>query len=169
VPPTAQLQYLKPQLIAQALAHHKFFFTLPKSVRNDPQDLQVMVTKANSIKGTWYVECDIVSPKELRESTPIQLPVVRGKTPTTNHKDNVQDLFSKIFYSPVTLADIGISEQRKELAMQAIAEVWTTGICNPGENGQSSHDVLFAYLSQTPEGIKLCQQGEKQQALEHAR
>jgi hypothetical protein len=65
VPPAAQLQYLKPQLIAQALAHHKFVFTLPKSVRNDPQDLQVMVTKANSIKGTWYVECDIVSPKEL--------------------------------------------------------------------------------------------------------
>ena len=53
--------------------------------------------------------------------------------------------------------------------MQAIAEVWTTGICNPGENGQSVHDILFAYLSQTPEGIKLRQQGEKQQALEHAR
>jgi hypothetical protein len=45
----------------------------------------------------------------------------------------------------------------------------TTGICNPGENGQSLHDILFAYLSQTPEGIKLRQQGEKQQALEHAR
>ena len=87
----------------------------------------------------------------------------------------------------MTLADIGISEQRKELArvcvlflgtqcsnlytsaMQAIAEVWTTGICNPGENGQSLHDILFVYLSQTPEGIKLRQQGEKQQALEHAR
>jgi hypothetical protein len=118
VPSAAQLQYLKPQLIAQALAHHKFVFTLSKSVRNDSQDLPVMVTKANSIKGTWYVECDIVSPKELRESMPIQFPVVREKTPTTNHKDNVQDLFSYIFHSPVTLADIGISEQRKELAMQ---------------------------------------------------
>ena len=77
-----------------------------------------MVTKAISIKGTWYVECDIVSPKELRELTPIQLPVVRGKTPTTNRKDNVQDLFSKIFYSLVTLGDMGISEEGKELAMQ---------------------------------------------------
>jgi hypothetical protein len=49
--------------------------------------------------------------------------------------------------------------------------VCTTRICNlsPGENGQSVHDILFAYLSQTPEGIKLRQQGEKQQALEHAR
>ena len=47
----------------------------------------------------------------------------------------------------MTLADIGISEQRKELAVQAI----------------------FAYLSQTPEGIELRQQGEKQQALEHSR
>jgi hypothetical protein len=51
VPPAAQLQHLKRQLFAQALAHHKFVFTLPKSVRNDSQDLQVMVTKANSIKG----------------------------------------------------------------------------------------------------------------------
>jgi len=50
----------------------------------------------------------------------------------------VQDLFSNIFYSPLTLADIGISEQLKELAMQAIAEVWTAGIWNPGENGQSA-------------------------------
>jgi hypothetical protein len=63
VPPAAQLQYLKPQLLAQALVHHKFVFTLPKRVRNDPEDLQVMVTKANSIKGFWYVECDIISPK----------------------------------------------------------------------------------------------------------
>ena len=51
VPPAAHLQYLKPQLLAQALVHHKFVFTLPKRVRNDHEDPQVMVTKANSIKG----------------------------------------------------------------------------------------------------------------------
>jgi hypothetical protein len=98
-----------------------------ESVQKDVIYLSVQEHKrfkheANSIKGTWYVESDIVSPKELRELThhhPIQLPVVRGKTPTTNHKDNMQDLFSNILYSPVTLADIGISKQRKELAMQA--------------------------------------------------
>jgi hypothetical protein len=48
VQPAAQLQNLKPQLIAQALAHH--------SVRNDSQDLQVMVTKANSICGAEVTE-----------------------------------------------------------------------------------------------------------------
>jgi hypothetical protein len=53
VPPAAQLQYLKPQLFAQALVHHEFVLTLPKRVRNDPEDLQVMFTKANSIKGFW--------------------------------------------------------------------------------------------------------------------
>jgi len=62
--------------------------------RNDPEDLQVMVTKANSIKGFWCVECDIISPKRLRESALIQLPVVRGNTPSTDHKDNVRDLFN---------------------------------------------------------------------------
>ena len=53
--------------------------------------------------------------------------------------------------------------------MQAIAEVWTTGFCNVLENGKSLHDTLFTYLSQTPEVIKLRQQGEEQQALERAR
>ena len=57
----------------------------------------------------------------------------------------------------------------QRLAMQAIAEVWTTRICNPGENSESLHDMLFTHLSQTPAGIKLRQQGEKQQALEQAR
>jgi len=151
--PAAHLQYLKPQLLAQAPVHHKFVFTLPKRVRNDPEDLQVMVTKANNIKGFWYIECDIISPKHLRESALIQLPVVRGNTPSTDHKDNVRDLFSNIFNSPATLADIGISE-RKELAMQAIAQVSITGICS---------------VAQTPEVIKLRQQGEEQQALERAR
>ena len=77
-----------------------------------------------------HVECDIISPKHLRESALIQLPVVQGNTPSTNHKDNVRDLFINIFNSPVTLADIGISEQQKVLAMQAMAQVWTTGICS---------------------------------------
>jgi len=53
--------------------------------------------------------------------------------------------------------------------MQAIAEVWTTGICNVLENGKSLHDMLCTYLSQTPEVTKLRQQGEEQQALERAR
>ena len=70
-----------------------------KRVRNDPEDLQVMVTKANSIKGFRYVECDIISPKHLRESALIQLPVVRGNIPSTDHKDYVRDLFNNIFNS----------------------------------------------------------------------
>jgi hypothetical protein len=115
VPPAAQLQYLKPQLLAQALAHHKFVFSLPKRVRNDPEDLQVMVTNAYSIKGFWYVECDIMSPKQLRGSALIQLPVVRGNTPSTDHKDNVRDLFISIFNSRVILADIGIQNNEKSL------------------------------------------------------
>ena len=121
-----------------------------------------MVTKA---KGFWYVECDIISPKQLRESALIQLSVVRGNTPAADHKDIVRDLFIMI------LADIGISEQRKELAMQTIAEVWTTGICNVLKNGKSLHDMLFTYLSQTPEVIKLRQKGKNKilwNALENA-
>jgi hypothetical protein len=168
VPPAAQLQYLKPQLIAQALAHHKFVFTLPKSVRNDSQDLQVMVTKANSIKGTWYVECDIVSPKELLESMPIQLPVVRGKNPTTNHKDNVQDLFS--YPESPQPGDSGRHWHFRRTKRACYASITSSRRCGPQESVIPARLVnpytiyslrtFHDFESQTPEGIKLHQQGK---------
>ena len=37
VPPAAHLQYLKPQLLAQALVHHKFVFTLPRGSGTTPK------------------------------------------------------------------------------------------------------------------------------------
>jgi hypothetical protein len=132
-------------------------------------DKSLLSSNRVSQQGFWYVECDIISPKLLRETALIQLPVVRGNTPSADHKDNLRDLFSSILDSPVTLADLGISEQRTELAMQTIVDVLTTGICNVLENGKPLHDMLFTYLSQTLELIKFRQQGEEQQALEHAR
>jgi len=47
-PPEAQLQYLKPGIFAQALVHNKFVFTMPKDVRGDKADLQVMASHAYS-------------------------------------------------------------------------------------------------------------------------
>jgi len=48
------------------------FSPCPKVSGTTPKTYRSWSRKANSIKGTWYVECDIVSPKELRESMPIQ-------------------------------------------------------------------------------------------------
>ena len=96
VPPEAQLQYLKSGIFAQALIHNKFVFTLPKGVRGDATDLQVMASHAYSYKKFWYVDCDIVSFKVLREPTLIQMPVVRGDSLTTKHKHNLCDLFNTV-------------------------------------------------------------------------
>ena len=93
VPSSAQLQYLKPGILAQALVHHKFVFTLPKDVRNDTTDLQIMAVHAYSYKKFWYVDWKVISPDNSRDQTLIQIPVTRGKTPTTDHKDNLLDLF----------------------------------------------------------------------------
>ena len=128
VTPDAQLQYLKPAILAQALVHHKFVFTLPKDIRGDEVDVQVMASHAYSVKKFWYVDCEIVSPKALREPEPIQIPVVRGVSPTTNHKHNLRDLFDRIYDNPVTLADIGIDTKRVERATAAMACVWDTGL-----------------------------------------
>ena len=97
VPPEAQLQYLKPGIFAQALVHNKFVFTLPKDVRGDKADLQVLASHAYSSKKFWYVDCKILSPEVPEDEKIIQMPVVRGNTPTTNHKHNLRDLFNRIY------------------------------------------------------------------------
>jgi hypothetical protein len=128
VTPEAQLQYLKPGILAQALVHHKFVFTLPKDIRGDAMDLQVMASHAYSVKKFWYVDCEIIAPKALREPEPIQIPVIRGVSPTTNHKHNLRDLFDRLYDNPITLADIGIDTDRVERATAAMACVWDTGL-----------------------------------------
>ena len=128
VPPDAQLQYLKPGIFAQALVHNKFVFTLPKDVRGDEADLQVLASHAYSSKKFWYVDCKILSPEVPEEEKTIQMPVVRGNTPTTNHKHNLRDLFNRIYQNPTTLADIGITRARVQQAASALAAVWDTGL-----------------------------------------
>ena len=128
VPPDAQLQYLKPGIFAQALVHNKFVFTLPKDVRGDEADLQVLASHAYSSKKFWYVDCKILSPEVPEEEKIIQMPVVRGNTPTTNHKHNLRDLFNRIYQNPTTLADIGITRARAQQAASALAAVWDTGL-----------------------------------------
>ena len=88
VPLEAQLQYLKPGIFAQALVHNKFVFTLPKDVRGDKADQQVLASHAYSSKKFWYVDCKILSPEVPEDEKIIQMPVARGNTPTTNHKHN---------------------------------------------------------------------------------
>ena len=64
----------------------------------------------------------------------------------------------------------GAQHQSAECSIAScVVRVLTTGICNVLENGKPLHDMLFTYLSQTLELIKFRQQGEEQQALEHAR
>jgi len=75
VPPEAQLQYLKPAILAQALVHHKFVFTIPKDVRGDKVDLQVMASHTYSSKKFWYVDCKILSPEVPEDEKIIQMPV----------------------------------------------------------------------------------------------
>ena len=87
-----------------------------------------MASHAYSYKKFWYVDCEIVSPKVPNNPKLIQMPVVRGDSPTTKHKHNLRDLFNRIFSNPSTLADIGIGNARVEKALTAMASVWDTGL-----------------------------------------
>ena len=142
VPPDAQLQYLKPGIFAQALVHNKFVFTLPKDVRGDEADLQVLASHAYSSKKFWYVDCKILSPEVPEEEKTIQMPVVRGNTPTTNHKHNLRDLFNRIYQNPTTLADIGITRAPRA----------TSRICVGSSMGHRSRITLLLVAGRRHQG-----------------
>ena len=57
---------------------------MPKGVRGDKMDLQVMASHAYSSKTFWYVDCKILSPEVPKDEKIIQMPVVCGKTFATN-------------------------------------------------------------------------------------
>ena len=62
-----------------------------------------MASHAYRYKKVSYADREIFSPNNLRDQRLIQIPVMRENTPTTNHKDNLCDLFNRIYGNPVTL------------------------------------------------------------------
>ena len=54
------------------------------------------------MKKFWHVDCEIVSPKVPNNPKLIQMPVVRGDSPTTKHKHNLRNLFNRIYSNPST-------------------------------------------------------------------
>jgi hypothetical protein len=85
VPQEAEIQYLKPHLLAQALVHHKHVMHMPHDLL-DPNptntvDFSMMASRAYSTKNTWYIEYEVTGPPEQKEKYAgevIQIPAVRG-------------------------------------------------------------------------------------------
>jgi hypothetical protein len=111
VPVNAELQYLKPQLPAQALVHRKFVMdrwtclTVSGSTRRKGRHHHVAswpykrtVAQANF----WYVDFTIISHANRCD---LQLPVRRRAVKSVNHAMNLQDLFRQLFNHPSTLED----------------------------------------------------------------
>ena len=131
----AELQYLKPQLLAQALVHHRFTMDLPEGIWVDETTgkssrCTVMATQAYSRTKSkfWYVDFSILSHEGRQE---LQLPVRRGKVKSVDHAMNLHDLFRQLFNHPKTLMDIGITAERQALVMSATAEAWKDALQNP--------------------------------------
>jgi hypothetical protein len=131
----AELQYLKPQLLAQALVHHKFVMDLPDGIWIDEKTgktapCRVMAVKAYSSTQAkfWYVDFTIISHADCCD---LQLPVRRGTVKSVNHAMNLQDLFRQIFNHPSTLEDLGITEDRSKQIMSATIDAWRDSLQNP--------------------------------------
>jgi hypothetical protein len=63
VPQEAEIHYLKPHLLAQALVHHKHVIHMPNDLL-DPNptntvDFIMLTSRAYSIKNTWYIEYEV--------------------------------------------------------------------------------------------------------------
>jgi hypothetical protein len=135
VPFDAELQYLKPQLLAQTLVHHKFVMDLPDGIWIDEKTgktapCRVMAVKAFSRTQAkfWYVDFTIISHADLCD---LQLPVRRGAVKSVNHAMNLQDLFRQLFNHPSTLEDLGITEERSKQIMSATIDAWRDSLQNP--------------------------------------
>jgi hypothetical protein len=119
----AELQYLKPQLLAQALVHHKFVMDLPDGIWIDEKTgktppCRVMAVKAYSrtLAKFWYVDLTIISHADRCD---LQLPVRRGAVKSVNHAMNLQDLYRQLINHPSTLEDLGITEECSKQIMTA--------------------------------------------------
>ena len=128
MPYDAEIQYLKPQILAQALVHHRFTMDLPDGIWIDENTgksspCRVMATKAYSRTQAkfWYVDFTVISHKDRNV---LQLPVKRGKTKSVDHAMNLEDLFRQLFNHPRTLQDIGITAERRARIMKATADAW---------------------------------------------
>ena len=131
----AELQYLKPQLLAQALVHHKFVMDLPDGIWIDEKTgktaaCRVMAVRAYSRTQAkfWYVDFAIISHADRCD---LQLPVRRGTVKSVNHAMNLQDLFRQLFNHPSTLEDLGITEERSKQIMSATIDAWRESLQNP--------------------------------------
>jgi hypothetical protein len=66
VPQEAEIQYLKQNILAQALVHHKHVMLMPHHLL-DPNptntiDFIMMASRAYSTKNTWYIEYEVTGP-----------------------------------------------------------------------------------------------------------
>ena len=134
VPFDAELQYLKPQVLAQALVHHKLVIDLPDGIWTDEKtgktsSCRVIATRAYSRTKAkfWYVDFTILSHDNRLD---LQLPVRRGTTKSVNHAMNLQDLFRQLFNHPRTLEDLGITKERNERIMSATIDTFRDGLQN---------------------------------------
>jgi hypothetical protein len=125
----------EPQLLAQALVHHKFVMDLPDGIWIDEKTgktapCRVMAVKAYSRTQAkfWYVDFTIISHADRCD---LQLPVRRGTVKSVNHAMNLQDLFRQLFNHPSTLEDLGITEERSKQIMSATIDAWRDSLQNP--------------------------------------
>jgi hypothetical protein len=119
VPPEVVIQYLKPTLLTKILVYHKHVLTLTCSFlqvdNTHKDDLKLMTRRAYVIKGFPYIDYEVIAPKKMQEvykGSPIQIPVTKGTVKSTNHKGNVIDVLRQTYNKPVSLADIGINDER---------------------------------------------------------
>jgi hypothetical protein len=135
VPFDAELQYLKPQLLAQRLVHHKFVIDLPDGIWIDEKTGKTSPCREWPEKAYsrtqakfWYVDFTIISHANRCD---LQLPVRRGAVKSVNHAMNLQDLFRQLFNQPSTLEDQGITEERSKQIMSVTIDAWRDSLQNP--------------------------------------
>ncbi len=85
-----------------------------------------MVRRAYVLKGFPYIDYEVIGPKKMQveyKGRPIQIPVTKGTSKSTNHKGDVIDVLRQTYNKPVSLADIGVNTERSAKIHSAVIEL----------------------------------------------
>ena len=129
VPLDADIKNLSDAQLARALAHHKFVFKLPQDYWNNPytgatSECTVMARRAQGIKKRQYLWCDVLEPKQAHnEGHEIQLRVSEDSKSSDSHL-NLRNALNTVFDYPKTLADIGLTSNTVQDALQAMISLY---------------------------------------------
>eukprot|EP00961_Rhodomonas_salina_P008411 114423-Rhodomonas_salina.1 len=166
VPLDVEIDLLRDAQLGRCLARHCFVFKLPTdwapATWKLKQDGFVMVRLCTGSKGNMYLECDVLSPREMICKT-LQLPVSKPKLFKKQIEAGLEEtyrwlllgLLDTLFHEPTTLADTGLAASAVRDESADVSRGGSTELNKDGPFAdQDRNEIWHILASQMLEGYE---------------